>query len=458
MIFKGSFRDNKARILVEDGKILREIYIEGKNDFDNILTSKSIKEKIVNNEFINFKEIERPKKYNVYKTIEHPRLKFITYPYEWCFEQLKTAAIFNLNLQIDLLKEGNNLKDGSAFNIQFKNTKPIFIDLMSIEKFNPKTSWPGYTQFCEQFLYPLMIQSKSGLNVNEIFKGNLEGIPLNTAFEILNKFQNYFDTKFLFHIFLLNLINKKVKKNKTGYKVKKIERSAENLIYQLNNLITYIYKLRHKTQKTVWTNYSIDNFYEDETEKIKDEFLIEILKNEKFKTICDLGCNDGRYSIIASQFVKDSVVSIDNDIDAVNSCYLKAKKNNLKILNLQLDITNPSSNCGWFENERESFKERFNFDLIINFAIIHHIVIGKNIPIESYIEYICSISKKIILEFVPKNDDAIKAMLINREDIFKDYNEENLKDIFKNKGLIIIKEKIVTKSGRKIFYLNKTDD
>ena len=458
MIFKGSFRDNKARILVEDGKILREIYIEGKNDFDNILTSKSIKEKIVNNEFINFKEIERPKKYNVYKTIEHPRLKFITYPYEWCFEQLKTAAIFNLNLQIDLLKEGNNLKDGSAFNIQFKNTKPIFIDLMSIEKFNPKTSWPGYTQFCEQFLYPLMIQSKSGLNVNEIFKGNLEGIPLNTAFEILNKFQNYFDTKFLFHIFLLNLINKKVKKNKTGYKVKKIERSTENLIYQLNNLITYIYKLRHKTQKTVWTNYSIDNFYEDETEKIKDEFLIEILKNEKFKTICDLGCNDGRYSIIASQFVKDSVVSIDNDIDAVNSCYLKAKKNNLKILNLQLDITNPSSNCGWFENERESFKERFNFDLIINFAIIHHIVIGKNIPIESYIEYICSISKKIILEFVPKNDDAIKAMLINREDIFKDYNEENLKDIFKNKGLIIIKEKIVTKSGRKIFYLNKTDD
>ena len=458
MIFKGSFRDNKARILVEDGKILREIYIEGKNDFDNILTSKSIKEKIVNNEFINFKEIERPKKYNVYKTIEHPRLKFITYPYEWCFEQLKTAAIFNLNLQIDLLKEGNNLKDGSAFNIQFKNTKPIFIDLMSIEKFNPKTSWPGYTQFCEQFLYPLMIQSKSGLNVNEIFKGNLEGIPLNTAFEILNKFQNYFDTKFLFHIFLLNLINKKIKKNKTGYKVKKIERSAENLIYQLNNLITYIYKLKHKTQKTVWTNYSIDNFYEDETEKIKDEFLIEILKNEKFKTICDLGCNDGRYSIIASQFVKDSVVSIDNDIDAVNSCYLKAKKNNLKILNLQLDITNPSSNCGWFENERESFKERFNFDLIINFAIIHHIVIGKNIPIESYIEYICSISKKIILEFVPKNDDAIKAMLINREDIFKDYNEENLKNIFKNMGLIIIKEKIVTKSGRKIFYLNKTDD
>lgn len=458
MIFKGSYRDNKARIIVEDKKILREIYFEGKKEYENILLSKTINEKISGNQFINFKEIERPQRDNLYKTIEHPKLKYISYPYEWCFEQLKTAAIFNLNLQIDLLREGNNLKDGNAFNIQFNSTKPIFIDFMSVEKFNPKISWPGYTQFCEQFLYPLMIQSKSGLNVNEIFKGNLEGVPLNTAFEILNKFKNYFDTKFLFHVLLLNLINKKIKKKKTGYKVKEITRNADNLIYQLNDLITYINKLKHKTQKTVWTDYSIDNFYEDETEKIKEEFLIDILQNEKFNTICDLGCNDGRYSIIASKFVEDTVVSIDSDIDAINSCYLKAKKNNLKILNLQIDITNPSSNCGWFENERESFKERFNFDLMLNFAVMHHIIIGKNIPIDSYIEYLCSISKNIILEFIPKNDEAIKTMLLNREDIFKDYNEENLKSIFKINGLKIIKEKNVTKSGRKLFYLKKIND
>lgn len=455
MIFKGSYRDNKARIIVENKKIFREIYLEGKNEYDNILLSNVINDKISRNEFINFKEIERPKRDGLYKTIEHPRLQHISYPYEWCFEQLKTAAIFHLNLQIDLLREGNNLKDGSAFNIQFNGTKPIFIDFMSVEKFNPKISWPGYTQFCEQFLYPLMIQSKSGLNVNEIFKGNLEGIPLNTAFEILNKFKNYFDTKFLFHVLLLNLINKKIKKNKAGYKVREISRSANNLIYQLNNLKDYISRLKHKTQKTVWTDYSIDNFYEDKTEKIKEDFLVDILQNEKFNTVCDLGCNDGRYSIIVSKFVGNTVVSLDNDIDAINSCYLKAKKNNLKILNLQIDITNPSSNCGWFENERESFKQRFNFDLMLNFAVIHHIVIGKNIPIESYIEYLCLISKNIILEFVPKNDQAIKTMLLNREDIFKDYNEENLKNIFRINNLKIIKENNFTKSGRKLFYLKK---
>ena len=123
MIFKGSYRDNKARIVIENNKILREIYFEGKNDYDNILLSKTLNEKILKNEFINFKEIERPKQNNLYKTIEHPKLEYISYPYEWCFEQLKTAAIFNLNLQIDLLKEGNNLKDGSAFNIQFNSTK-----------------------------------------------------------------------------------------------------------------------------------------------------------------------------------------------------------------------------------------------------------------------------------------------------------------------------------------------
>ena len=47
MIFKGSYRDNKARIVIENNKILREIYFEGKNDYDNILLSKTLNEKIL---------------------------------------------------------------------------------------------------------------------------------------------------------------------------------------------------------------------------------------------------------------------------------------------------------------------------------------------------------------------------------------------------------------------------
>ena len=97
---------------------------------------------------------------------------------------------------------------------------------------------------------------------------------------LVNKFKNYFDTKFLFHVLLLNLINKKIKKNKTGYKVKQISRSADNLIYQLNNLKDYISRLKHKTQKTVWTDYSIDNFYED-IEGIQDLFKNMSVENWK---------------------------------------------------------------------------------------------------------------------------------------------------------------------------------
>ena len=34
------------------------------------------------------------------KILEHEKLNFISYPYEWTFTQLKDAALFHLDLQI----------------------------------------------------------------------------------------------------------------------------------------------------------------------------------------------------------------------------------------------------------------------------------------------------------------------------------------------------------------------
>lgn len=457
MIYKGSFRDNKARIFIKDNEIYRKIFNEGANDFENIKNSAVIKNRIKKKQFIDYQEERFEEEEGVYKIIKHPSIKFITYPYEWCFEQLKTAALFHLEFQVELLNEGNNLKDGSAYNIQFINNKPIFIDFMSVEKYKEDEPWLGYKSFCEQFLYPLLIQSKTSVNTNEIFKGNLDGIPLSTTYEILNKFKNYFDTKVLFHVFLLHYLDTKYKKNGLGKKIKPISRTPENLIYQLKDLISYIKKLQIRKKNTIWANYSKDNFYGKDDETKKESFLKKILQKKKYRTICDFGCNDGRYSTLASDYVGESIVAIDNDVSSLNRCFENSKENNLNILNIQMDITNPSTRSGWLEEERESFFDRFKFDLIINFAVMHHIIIGKNIPMESFIEYLSKLSNEIILEFIPKDDEAIKTMLLNRKDIFLNYSEENLKKIFIQNNLKILDEIIVTKSNRKIFYLRKND-
>ena len=49
---------------------------------------------------------------------------FISYPYEWCFGQLKDAALATLAIQKTALDHGMSLKDASAYNIQFLRRPP----------------------------------------------------------------------------------------------------------------------------------------------------------------------------------------------------------------------------------------------------------------------------------------------------------------------------------------------
>ena len=96
--------------------------------------------------------------------LEHEKIPYLSYPYEWSFSQLKAAAIFHLDLQLFLLELNATLLDASAYNIQFIDSKPIFIDILSIDKYIENDPWKGHRQFCENFLNPLILKSKKELN------------------------------------------------------------------------------------------------------------------------------------------------------------------------------------------------------------------------------------------------------------------------------------------------------
>src|SRR5918994_889978 len=48
--------------------------------------------------------------------VEHPKLPFISYPYEWCFNALKDAALLHLDVHLRCLERGVTLSDASAYN------------------------------------------------------------------------------------------------------------------------------------------------------------------------------------------------------------------------------------------------------------------------------------------------------------------------------------------------------
>src|SRR5918996_5759166 len=84
-------------------------------------------------------------------------LPLISYPYEWCFGQLREAALLTLELQRRALEVGMRLKDASAYNIQFDAGRPLLIDSLSFEVADPAEPWLAYRQFCEHFLAPFAV-------------------------------------------------------------------------------------------------------------------------------------------------------------------------------------------------------------------------------------------------------------------------------------------------------------
>jgi hypothetical protein len=84
-----------------------------------------------------------------YKVLEPERIPFISYPYEWCFGQLKRAALATLEIQKRAMARGLSLKDASAYNIQFRGPRPVLIDTLSFERFVEDRPWIAYRQFCQ---------------------------------------------------------------------------------------------------------------------------------------------------------------------------------------------------------------------------------------------------------------------------------------------------------------------
>ena len=109
--------------------------------------------------------------------LEHTRIPFVSYPYEWPFGMLKEAALLHLALMRDALDEGFVLKDASPYNVQWLGAKPVFIDIPSFEPLDAGEPWVGYRQFCELMLYPLMLNAYRGIDFRPWLRGRIDGVP-----------------------------------------------------------------------------------------------------------------------------------------------------------------------------------------------------------------------------------------------------------------------------------------
>ena len=421
-----SFRDPSGFIFFQNNALYRQINIPYKGDYNLLMNSGLYNSLVDLGLMIAHEEVDitYAKSNEAYKVIKPELIPFLSYPYEWSFSQLKDAALATLTIQKKALFFGMTLKDCSAYNMQFTNGKPILMDTLSFEKYTEGKPWVApYRQFCRHFLAPLSLMSYTNIELNRLSQIYIDGIPVDLASSLL-PFHTYFNHALFYHIH----INAKLQKHFADKPIdaEKYKMGKKELFKLVDKLGSCVEKMKWHPKGTVWgdyykdpnyANYSSASFYH------KKQLVAEFLKKINPNTVLDLGANTGVFSRIASDMGILTIAS-DNDPAAVEKNYLECKKNKeTNILPLLIDITNPSSNIGWNNEERISFLERGQVDMVMALALIHHLAITNNLPFDKIAGFFSKLCKSLIVEFVPKSDSNVQRLLSRREDIFPHYNQ-----------------------------------
>ncbi|MBR9859232.1 SAM-dependent methyltransferase [bacterium] len=434
-----SFRDPSGFIFKHEGRIMRQIQHKAETDYELLMSSGLYELLVEKKALIPHEEVENVNP-DAYKTILPQQLDFISYPYEWSFEQLKDAALLTLRVQLTALKKGLSLKDASAYNVQFVNGKAMLIDTLSFERYEEGSPWVAYRQFCQHFYAPLLLASIKDIRLNHLFHSYIDGIPLDLASKLL-PWKTRFNLSIASHIHWHAKAQGK-HANKAEDTKKKAQVSSSGLRGILKNLESSILKLSWEPGETEWGDYYNNTNYSEEAHKAKFVLVKKYIDLIKPETLWDLGANDGTFSKIAAD-QKIPTIAFDIDPIAVNQNYRKVKEEKQKhMLPLMLDLTNPSPALGWAHKERDSLEQRGPAGCIMALALVHHLAISNNLPLEMIAEYFSKLGQHLIIEFVPKTDSKVKILLATREDIFPEYTEVGFEDAFSTYFDLMEKSKV----------------
>ena len=293
-----------------------------------------------------------------YKVLRPEPVDFVSYPYEWCFSQLKDEALALLEIQRKSLLHGMTLKDCPAYNMQFSKGKPVLIDTLSFEIYTETQPWGGYRQFCQHFLAPLALMSCKDVRLNQLSRIYMDGIPLDLAASLLPA-KAYLNLNLLLHIFMHAGSLKRYADRAPDKKALARPINKNSLAGLIDSLETCIRSLAWRSTGNDWYRYySDDSSFPDEYMDRKKQLVTELLNRLKPVSVWDLGANTGRFSRLASE-MGIFTLSLDSDPACVESNYIAGRKaGETHMLPLVIDLTNPSPGIGWENLERPALWQR----------------------------------------------------------------------------------------------------
>ena len=453
----GSFRDREARIFYLGDEVYRSLSQRGLEAWRGLEQTRFFARALEAGEVVGTEEVELPEEAPVsdaqpwVAALRHERIPFVSYPYEWSFHMLKRAALLHLSLLERALAEDYVLKDSSAYNVQWQGVRPLHIDVGSFEKWKVGEPWVGYRQFCELFLYPLMLNAYRDLAFQRLLRGRLDGIEPAYCSALMS-FRDRFRRGVFTHVYLQSRLETMTAKSETSVK-KELRKGGFGKQIILNNvrgLAKLVGRLRWRRARSEWAGYVDERNYSEADLEAKRKFVARALGEASPRQVWDLGCNTGEFSRLAADHA-DYVVAMDGDSLAIDRLFLDLEENGPgKILPLVSDLVDPAPDQGWRLLERRRLEERGRPDYVMALALLHHLVIGRNLPLAEVIDWLESLGGHLVVEFVHREDAMVQKLLLNKEDRYTDYDLGLFREIL-GRGFEIRRE-LTFESGRRTIF------
>jgi len=455
----GSYRDPSGTVYSAGGDVYRSVSALAIDNFETVWASGYLQDLIAKGWLVGADRVESSEvgaAADAPALLRHPRLSFISYPYEWGFEALKSAALLHLDIQLNALDRDIALTDASAYNIQFAGCRPIFIDHLSFQPYREGEFWIGHRQFLEQFLNPLLLRALLGVSHNGWYRGTLEGIPtsdLNCLLPLSRKISFNVLSQVTLPARLQSRARTASKESLQRLSNARLPKSSyRGLLTRLRSWIVGLSP--RQTGHTTWQRYEDFHTYGTEELEAKRRFVIDFASRAKPSQIWDLGCNTGEFSELALESGAAEAIGFDFDQGSLDLAFTRGRDRSLNFLPLFLDAANPTPAQGWAGVERKDLTSRGHPDSLLALAFIHHLAIGRNVPLANAVDWLIGLAPRGVIEFVPKSDSMVQTMLRLRKDIFPSYTEECFLRAL-SQCARVVKRETITQSGRLLVWFER---
>ncbi len=429
----GSFRDPDSAVFTQDGAVLRGLSERAEADWARLEASAFFPRLMAEGRVVETSRAgddalaaapPSPRGTPWAAVLRHQRIPVVSYPYEWPFAMLREAALCQLDVLAAALEEGMSLKDGTAYNVQFAGTRPTFVDVGSFEA--AAGPWPGYRQFCQTMLFPLLVQAHLGVPYQPLLRGAVDGL---SPTQVRGMFGG------------LGAVRKGVLRNVVLHSVleRRVTGSSERTKAQLRDagfgtdlakattakLRALVAGLDVGRKASTWSDYRDTCSYSDADAAAKRAFVGEALADARPALVLDLGANDGEYALLAADHA-ETVVAVDADQEVVDRLYRRLRHDGREdVLPLVMNLADPSGGIGWRNRERAPFAERVRPDVTLALALVHHLAIGANVPLAEVVAWLRSWGGRVVVEFVHPDDVQVTRLLANKPPgLFGDYRRD----------------------------------